>query len=208
MWKHGSVTSAEAISSLLSKEKIPQLKAIAVQTGNLISGNKQQLIQRLVEHFEGGPQKEPSSILSFDLGYRNLAYCHMNKEGEILDWARVDLMLPSFHPSVVAPIVRKFVRDRIENNLENVDQVVVELQRARSGGGIGIFEHTLRVNCVESLLWSGLYESVDRMQRPEIQMSAINPTAVDKLWKPEFEQLPIDNPELFKNMKSEKRRFK
>lgn len=192
--------STEKLTNLFATQKVAQLKAIAIQSGNLSSGVKAELVNRLVGHFEA-THDEPGSIISFDLGYRNLAYCHLNKDAKILDWARVDLDLPSFHPSVVAPIVRQFIEDRVQANLKTTDRVLVELQRARSNGGHGVLEHTLRVNCVEAVLWAGLYEYVDKMKRPHIQMTALNRRTVDMLWQPQLDQIILEYPDKFKKLK-------
>ncbi len=161
--------STEALSASLSAHKVAQLKEIATQTGIASSGTKPNLVERLVQHFDMSQNSEKlsSSVLSFDLGYRNLAYCHLSQNAEILDWARVDLDLPSFHPSVIAPVVRQFIKDKVQQNLKEADMVVVEQQRARSGGSFSVLESTLRVNCVEAVLWGGLYEAAD-FHLPEV----------------------------------------
>lgn len=192
---------SEALSNSFSAQKVVQLKLLATQSGIISSGNKGQLVQRLVNHFEADNEDTCSSVLSFDLGYRNLAFCHLSKDAEILDWARVDLDLPSFHPSVTVPIIRQFIKDRIQDNLKTADRVLIEQQRARTGSSFGILEPILRVNSVEAILWGGLYEAVDKMNRPQLKIKPVLGQAVNSLWQPELDQVIADNPDRFSKMK-------
>lgn len=198
--------STESLSKALSIQKVADLKQIATQSGLISSGKKSDLVDRLVNHFDALQQnktkKTCSSVLSFDLGYRNLAYCHLDQHATILDWARVDLDLPSFHPSVIAPVVRQFIRDKVQDNLKVAGMVVVEQQRARSGGGHAVLESTLRVNCVEAILWGGLYEAADIVNRPELKMTPLNRQSVDKVWQLELNDVIQENPQRFRKMKA------
>lgn len=191
----------QVCSEALSTQKVVQLRLLATQSGIVASGNKSQLVQRLTQHFEGGYEDTCASVLSFDLGYRNLAFCHLSKDAEILDWARVDLDLPSFHPSVTVPIVRQFIKDRIQDHLKVADKVLVEQQRARTGGSMGVLEPILRVNSVEAILWGGLYEATERINRPQLGIKPILGQAVNSLWQPELDQIIADNPERFNKIK-------
>lgn len=196
--------STEALSNSLTAHKVAQLKEIALQSGITSSGNKPVLVERIVQHFNitQNSKQLSSSVLSFDLGYRNLAYCHLSQNADILDWARVDLDLPSFHPSVIAPVVRQFIKDKVHRNLKEADMVVVEQQRARSGGSFSVLESTLRVNCVEAVLWGGLYEAADSVKRPDIKMAPLLRQAVDKTWQLELDDVIAENPERFKKIKA------
>lgn len=188
------------ISGLLQKNTVAKLRDIAVQNGVLTAGKKQELADRLANHFIVTHKQKPSTnVLSFDLGYRNLAYCRLDKDAKILDWARIDLELPSFHPSVVAPIVRDFLADRVTPNLPGTDTVLVEQQRARSNGSHTVLEHTLRVNCVESILWCGLYEARDKHKH--IMMTPVPRQTVDRVWQPELDQVALENPQQFARLK-------
>lgn len=196
--------STEALSTTLKANKVAQLKEIATQSGVASSGNKSELTERLVQHFElvSKSNSTCSSVLSFDLGYRNLAYCHLDQDANIIDWARVDLDLPSFHPSVIAPVVRQFIRDKVLENLKATDMVVVEQQRARTGGSFSVLESTLRVNCVEAVLWGGLYEAADLIKRPDLRMAPLLRQTVDRTWLPELEIVVAENPDRFKKIKA------
>ncbi|KAF1807425.1 hypothetical protein V8B55DRAFT_1583426 [Mucor lusitanicus] len=192
--------NTDALSTSLQAKRVADLKEIATGCGVLTSGNKPDLVQRLTAHFTLPPPAS-SSILSFDLGYRNLAYCHLDANKTVLDWARVDLDLPSFHPSVVAPIVRQFIKDRVMQNLEVADRVIVELQRNRSNGSHNILEGTIRVNCVEAILWTGLYEGVERIHR-QVDMTPVLRQNIDRAWKDEIQQVIADDPQRLGKLKS------
>ncbi|KAI8991105.1 ribonuclease H-like domain-containing protein [Mycotypha africana] len=189
--------------SSLSTKKVAELKSIAVQCGVKTTGKKIDLVDRLVSHFGGFTTASTTSqVLSFDLGYRNLAYCVLDKDSNIKDWARVDLDLDSFHPSVVAPVVRQFVTDRVQCHLGQVDRVLIEQQRARSGGGHAVLEATLRVNCVEAVLWTGLYEAVDRLPKKRyIEMTPLLRQSIDNVWMEDLETVIKQNSERFKGVK-------
>ncbi|KAL9547768.1 hypothetical protein MBANPS3_006013 [Mucor bainieri] len=192
--------NTHALSTSLHAKRVADLKEIAIGCGVLTSGNKPDLVQRLTTHFTSPPPAS-RSILSFDLGYRNLAYCHLDANKTVLDWARVDLDLPSFHPSVVAPIVRQFIKDRVMQNLEVADRVLVEQQRNRSNGSHTILEGTIRVNCVEAILWTGLYEGVDRIHR-QVSMTPVLRQNIDRAWKDEIQQVIDEDPHRLSKLKS------
>ncbi|KAI8882724.1 ribonuclease H-like protein [Backusella circina FSU 941] len=191
-----------ALAQALSKEKRTRLQAISSQFGVIQAGTKAELIQRLTDqvcHFT--PVSQFSSVLSFDLGYRNLAYCHLDKHGKILDWRLVDLELSSFHPSAVAPIVRELVRTSLLPQLKHTQAIAVEQQRARSGGGVSVLEGTLRVNCVEAVLWTALYEAADHLQESLI-MRPVRRQAVDKVFEKELDDIISTNPSTFAKIKN------
>ncbi|KAI9472365.1 MAG: ribonuclease H-like domain-containing protein [Benjaminiella poitrasii] len=177
----------------LQSQKASELKMIAINCGVACSGTKSELIDRLSLHFSNASNEPLSrSILSFDVGYRNLAYCILDSDAKIVDWARVDLELPGFHPSVVAPIIRQFVRS-LDDRVRGVDRVLVERQRARTGGGHAVLEVTLRVNCVEALLWCSLMEVTEL--RP-VPMTPIPRQIVDRVWQSQLVTVIGHNPAL------------
>ncbi|KAI8989303.1 ribonuclease H-like domain-containing protein [Pilobolus umbonatus] len=179
------------------------LKSIAVHCGITSSGTKPHLIDKLVTHLtESGQMKVNSPVLSIDLGYRNFAYCYLSGENEIIDWNRVDFDLPSFHPSVVAPVVRTFIKDRIVTHLKGAGAVIVEQQRARSNGAHTVLETTLRVNAVEGILWTGLYEAVESVDKKNMLMVPLIRQLVDKAWEDELNSVAIDNQKTLSKLKS------
>ncbi|KAG1471600.1 hypothetical protein G6F56_002036 [Rhizopus delemar] len=166
------------LTQLLSRQKVPEIRAVAKSCGVLMGGRKDEVIQRIVDSMLEA-QKPCQSVLSFDLGYRNLAFCHINQDATVLDWARVDLKLSEFHPSTMAPIVRKFLAERVEENLKTSDVVIAERQRARSCGAKEVLEHILRVTAVEGMLWSGLHETAERLKKSELTFVAQGRQQVD-----------------------------
>jgi hypothetical protein len=195
--------NTEAWSTYLKTKRVADLKDLAIQSGINCSGNKPDLVHRLVDQWQAHQtNSQAASVLSFDVGYRNLAYCHLSHDARVLDWARVDLELPSYHPSVVAPVVRQFIQDKVQHNLSLADCVVVELQRARTAGAHSVLESTLRVNCVEALLWCGLYEAAEKAQRPQLPMVALARKNVDRVWQEELDTVVEENAGHFSKMKA------
>ncbi|KAG1154308.1 hypothetical protein G6F37_009568 [Rhizopus arrhizus] len=183
----------------LSSKKLVELRSIAKSSGVLVNGNKTQVVQRIAHVLT--EVKKCSSVLSFDLGYRNLAYCHLTHDATVLDWARVDLELETFHPSTVAPIVRQFIKERVENNIQRADVVIVEQQRSRTNGSFAVLEHTLRVNSVEGMLWSGLYEAAEKIKRSDLSMLPLNRQRVDDAWENEIQNVIEANVSRFSKIK-------
>ncbi|KAI9013969.1 ribonuclease H-like domain-containing protein [Phycomyces nitens] len=192
----------ELVSQSLSAKKGRQLKEIMSHSGLATSGRKSELITRLQNHYDniisnGDIQGQyvrqralPSSVLSFDLGYRNLAFCHLDSNNTIRNWIRADLELPSFHPSITAPLVRQFIQTKIGPWIDKVGAVVVEQQRYRSGGAHSVLESTIRVNAIEAMIWYGLEEV---RTANIIVMEPIQRGAVDKAWDEALEGLTDDS---------------
>lgn len=183
----------QRLTAHLQTLKAAELKQVASACGVTMYGTKSVLTERLTTHFAHlcdqvtGPRSStvatlddllPSSVLSFDMGYRNLGFVQLTKDRHITAWQVLDLELTHFHASAMVPVVRQFVHDRIRPLMVPHQHIVIEQQRARSGGSHGIFEHTLRVNTVEALLWSTLSE-ID----PHCPMEPILRQPVDKLWQ-------------------------
>lgn len=193
--------------SRLSILKASELKQVAVQCGVATSGNKMELCDRIRHrfttaignisrhgHFEAN-QLVPASVVSLDLGYRNLAQIHLRHDNTIIAWDRIDLDIPeeSFHPSVSAPFVRRYIQSNLEplllGNDDTVGAVLVEQQRYREAGAAAVLETTIRVNCVEAMLWYALYDMVDRHDSLQsIPLMAIQRQAVDRVWAPYWEK--------------------
>ncbi|KAI9305934.1 ribonuclease H-like domain-containing protein [Cunninghamella echinulata] len=199
------------LESHLSTLKVTSLKSIATSCGIGVAGSKLELLNRLNTHFKDlvnigtdfgststldKDRLLPKSILSFDLGYRNFAFVQLTKEYEIKEWQVTDFGFGSdhidYHPSIIAPNIRQFLCDNVQPLFPQVDHIIVERQRARSGSSFSIFEHTLRVNTVESFLWCMLYEfnstlteknNDQQQQQPfSVPMSPLLKQNIDKLW--------------------------
>ncbi|CDH59426.1 hypothetical protein RO3G_09272 [Lichtheimia corymbifera JMRC:FSU:9682] len=197
-----------AIDARLSNLKAYELKDVAIQCGVSTSGRKNEVCDRIRhrfasamssitrhDHFEAD-QLVPTSVVSLDLGYRNLAHIHLRHDNTILAWDRIDLDIPeesSFHPSISAPFVRRYIQSSLEPLLlckeDDVGAVLVEQQRYREAGAAAVLETTIRVNCVEAMLWYALYDMVDRHDSLQtIPLVAIQRQAVDRIWAPEWEK--------------------
>jgi hypothetical protein len=188
------------LAQTLLTEKRAQLQSFSSQLGIIQSGTKGELIQRLTAQVgQFTPISQNSSVISFDLGYRNLAYCHLSKNGEILDWRLVDLELDSFHPSAIAPIVKKLVKTSIVPQLKDAQAIIVEQQRARTGSGVSVLEATLRVNCVEAVLWTAL---VYEFANAAIIMKPIRRQAVDRVFQDELDAIISEKGPTYKKKKA------
>ncbi|ORX46740.1 ribonuclease H-like protein [Hesseltinella vesiculosa] len=199
------------LQHVLLTYKVPQLRQLALSFGLQVGGAKPVLMDRISTHcnktlarmpnliatvkstpWQSEKQRMqwiqtmlPSSVLSFDLGYRNLAFVVMDRHQCIQHWELVDLSMPkgySYHPSVFLPLVRdRLVNGRIAPLLNQpnlaIDAVLVEQQRARTGGSAIVFEHTLRVNTVETILWTTLTQMA-----PAIPKLAVPRRLVDETW--------------------------
>ncbi|KAI8339512.1 ribonuclease H-like domain-containing protein [Chlamydoabsidia padenii] len=174
----------QRVNAHLSTLKVVELKELARSCGVLMYGTKPILTGRLQTHFEHLYQQSttmvdmdrllPPSVLSFDMGYRNLAFVHLTRQKHITAWHVTDLELNQFHPSAMVPVVNRFVQQHICPLLPT--HTVIEQQRARSSSSHGIFEHTLRVNTIEALLWCTLAQVNDAPMEPILRQP------VDKLW--------------------------
>ncbi|KAH8556162.1 ribonuclease H-like domain-containing protein [Umbelopsis sp. PMI_123] len=187
----------QSLRSRLSRQKASELKIEAISTGIQTSGTKAEVIDRLVSHYNQIIPLEvtasygyivPKSVISIDVGYRNLAFAHVSADNQVLRWHRVDLDIDNHHPSHSAVSVTRFVRQQLLTDMKNDCAVVIERQRFRSMGGHSVLEHTLRVNMVEAMLWSAL----QCMTGTDMTKEAVNAIAVEKYWsmiQPEFSTL-------------------
>ncbi|KAI9286786.1 ribonuclease H-like domain-containing protein [Umbelopsis sp. AD052] len=190
-WVHQD-TVIQSLRDRLSLQKASEMKIEAISTGVQTSGTKAEVLNRIISQYSDiisptatGPKIVPESVISIDVGYRNLAFAHITKENQVLRWQRVDLDIDNHHPSHSAISVTRFVRQQLLTNIEKECAIVIERQRFRSMGGHSVLEHTLRVNMVEAMLWSAL----QCMTGPDIAKEAVNAIAVEKYWsmtEPEF----------------------
>lgn len=149
------------------------------------------------------PLSPKTRVLSIDLGIRNLAFTLLSQPPSkskaskpvIHAWQRLELApaaakvvkvkldddepgksvkkapAQDFSPTALSAIALGLVKDHLLPL--NPTHVVIERQRFRSGGGAAVFEWTVRVNTLESMLyavfatlkglghWDGVVESVD-----------------------------------------------
>ncbi|KAF9143878.1 hypothetical protein BGX30_014466 [Mortierella sp. GBA39] len=76
----------------------------------------------------------PRSIVSIDIGIRNLAWVELSKDGEILRWAVEDLLVPSPTSSFGEPQTALQVKEG-EESTEGVESSSLKKSRRRVGAG-------------------------------------------------------------------------
>lgn len=146
---------------------------------------------------------EPLSILSVDMGVRNLSVCRIDTVHDQLnvsDWARLDIeeryrpkswldTESSFEPNRLAEITWNLVQGlfiQAEGTRRLPDVVLIERQRFRSASSSSILEWTIRVNMLESMLHSALFAMArDQFMSKgtSCQIHSINPKQVISYWK-------------------------
>lgn len=177
--------------SWLTTCKLSQLKTIATATGIHNSGTKPVLTSRLLAELphsklapnndnpkNGGSKKtEPKnrrSIISIDMGIRNLAYCRLvlpsspTAKPTLTHWTRIAISRKqasstpapapaapeAFDPQTYAAHAYALVTRALLPLQPS--QILIERQRFRSMGGSSVQEWTLRVNMFEAMLYAVL----------------------------------------------------
>ncbi|KAJ1915305.1 hypothetical protein H4219_004392 [Mycoemilia scoparia] len=114
----------------------------------------------------------PNQVVSIDIGYRNMAFIHMTRDRQILDWKHVEL-LPnsSYEPWEVSKKIREFVTQLLPKIDCTQGSYIIEHQRFRTNGGSAVSNSIMLTNVIEALIYSnlGLHDS---------HVDAINPAAV------------------------------
>ncbi|EAU34551.1 conserved hypothetical protein [Aspergillus terreus NIH2624] len=160
----------------LQSLKTTQLQRIAQATGIQSAGPKGPLIQRLDTELtdsayrSGHATPQPLSILSIDMGIRNLAFAHLlvppapqlrattppaaTVVPTLQAWRRLSLSAPGddFSPGTYAPVAYALVTELLATHRPT--HVLIERQRFRSGGGSAVQEWTLRVGVFEGMLYA------------------------------------------------------
>lgn len=165
--------------------KASQLKAIAHLTGLNSTGTKPIVISRLLKHLPRSllpghdsqrplqTQTQSTTIVSIDMGIRNLAYCRLTLPAAsakssaplLTDWTRVAI---SRQPAAIESTTEKELFDPATYSQhayalimtllfpETPSHILIERQRFRSMGGSAVQEWTLRVNMFEAMLYAVL----------------------------------------------------
>lgn len=218
--------------SWLTKLKGDQLRILAASVGIKTSGTKQSLISALqtrIPKCAFGPSNETftrrpptaeekplgvesstiRSILSIDMGIRNLAYCCIRPpspedEGKVpkpivTHWTRKDISAPSipesssdisdsgplgvanFEPDIYAARAYTLLAPLVKHDPPS--HVLIERQRFRSMGGFAVQEWTLRVNMFESMLYAVL-ETLKREGLWKGDVVGVSPARVLSHWIP------------------------
>lgn len=151
-------------------------------------------------------------IISIDMGIRNLAFAvcdvRSNKltvhhwtrmaldkapsSDEVVDGGKQDDSrspstnvldpdpLDPYHPAQLSQTATDLVHRLLKYA---PDTVLIERQRHRSGGGSAVQEWTVRVNSLESMIWSGLRMWASRPDNKRtIEIHGVNPAFVAQFW--------------------------
>ncbi|KAJ2723541.1 hypothetical protein GGI07_002579 [Coemansia sp. Benny D115] len=99
----------------------------------------------------------PKHLVSIDIGFRNLAFTHITRDGKVVDWRRVELLSEAvFEPWVLAPVVQNLVNDALPIKPQTLCTFIIEHQRFRSQGSAAVTNSVMVNNLVESLLYANL----------------------------------------------------
>lgn len=169
------------------------------------------------------PRLQKHRIISIDMGIRNLAFAVCDVRSEKLTvhhWTRMalDKTLPSdqgvdgerqdnapsssstsvvdpdpldpYHPAQLSQTATGLIHWLLKYD---PDTILIERQRHRSGGGSAVQEWTVRVNSLESMIWSGLrmWASRPDSQR-NIEIHGVNPASIAQFWDRDRDGSPLD----------------
>ncbi|KAG8527985.1 uncharacterized protein KY384_006901 [Bacidia gigantensis] len=147
--------------------------------------------------------QEISSILSIDMGIKNLAYCRIlpAQKPIITEWERLNVLKnndsgathtdvetgtkDAYDPLLYASHATAWVSALIERDPSAL--VLIERQRFRSGGGFAVQEWTLKVNMFEAMLYAVL-ETLKREGKWKGSVQGISPARVAGFWLCEGEE--------------------
>ncbi|ORY08000.1 ribonuclease H-like protein [Basidiobolus meristosporus CBS 931.73] len=153
----GKSADPVVIRAFLDSLNLVALKERCRSYGISTCGNKIDIIKRIEKFlFDFGGERKPipKSIISIDIGYRNLAYVHIDSTLQILDWQRINLNVPdSYHPIEYARVVNEFV-ETLSNR--GVSDFILERQSLRHSSS-SLFEAVVRSNLVEALIIGSLH---------------------------------------------------
>lgn len=168
-------------------------------------GTKPQLASSLLIAAKECLQKPSLSILSVDMGVRNLSVCQLefmksSQSVKVLDWSRLDIerdfrptswpaSVSSFDPDRLAQIAFGLVRSKFTYPNSNIlpDVILIERQRFRSTSSTSILEWTIRVNMLENMLHAALYAVSQQSENGNSWICSINPKRVISYWKQEVD---------------------
>lgn len=218
---HANYNTQQWIMDLLLRLKLSQLKPLSILLGSCKSlifqrvcliihlasvGTKSQLVDNLLRASNEGAKKSPFSVLSVDMGVRNLAFCQLQipkvgSQVQVSNWARLDIekefrpaswpeSLSSFDPERLAQITYDLVQSKFLNAATRKlpDVVLIERQRFRSGSSAAILEWTVRVNMLENMLHAILYANSQQGGIGNCNIYGIQPKRVLNYWRQEVDQ--------------------
>ncbi|KAI8325019.1 hypothetical protein GQ54DRAFT_295831 [Martensiomyces pterosporus] len=118
----------------------------------------------------------PDEVVSIDIGFKNLAFAHISRSGEVIEWRRTELLKEAtFEPWVLAETVERFVQERLPVRPASSCTYIIEHQRFRSQGSAAVTNSVMVNNLIEALLYANL-------RHVGAHVEAINPTLVSAHW--------------------------
>ena len=204
----------------LSKLKGSQLKFLATRIGTNSSGTKAVLIKDIQarilndvhnqESNNGGKRSgaKPTSrgsIISVDMGVKNLAYCQLlptsnrsDAKPILAQWKRLDVFkrdddgraLPvkdeensqlkvAYEPSIFASAAHRIASTFVQ--LDPAAHIFIERQRFRSMGAASVLEWTIKVNMLEGMLYAVLATLSEEVKWEGI-VEGVRPERVSTFW--------------------------
>ena len=192
----------------LKSLKSAQLKSLATSIGINNCGNKGALADALASnlrtsvfahrHDQGREHdnlrgsmaqgdQAIKSIISIDMGIKNLAYCrlHPTSKATITEWTRLDVSpnntdgKDGYHPVRYAQQAYDLISKMVEQ--DPTVHFLIERQRFRSGGGSTVLEWTLKVNSLEAMLYAVL-ETLKREGKWMGNVQGVSPARVTAFW--------------------------
>jgi len=168
----------------LDRMALHELQAALRHCGWQAGGNKAVCRTRLLDNLENiavADNSEARTVVSIDVGYRNLAHCVMTRAHTVCSWGRVQLFdaHEPYSPGAYARAVHSYVQAFPLADKQRT-MCLVELQQRRRGMG-AILEVVFRVAIVEALLHA------------ELSRAGFNPVAVSPARVASFcDELDID----------------
>ncbi|KAM3074725.1 hypothetical protein ACMFMG_008145 [Clarireedia jacksonii] len=195
--------------------KATALKQIAFKCGISTSGTKAILVQRLHDElpilsFPASYPSKPIRILSIDMGIRNLAYSLLETPPSkstskkstsdpglpiLKSWQKLSLLPRNennaeskvrneFTPGILSDAAYELLRNHLVPHSPTL--ILIERQRFRSMGSKHIFEWTVRVNMLESMLWA-ILKTLAREGVWDGEVKEVTPGKVGAFWVVEGE---------------------
>ena len=150
------------------------------------------------------PSKDQYSILSIDMGIRNLAYCRLSQPPAarrseprpvISEWARIEVskkapksmsteeakVREAFDPATYSQHAYDLVTNLVSSTPRPPSQILIERQRFRSMGGSAVQEWTLRVNMFEAMIYAVL-KTFAESGKWHGSVHPVAPAKVSKCW--------------------------
>ncbi|KAG9306693.1 hypothetical protein G9A89_004240 [Geosiphon pyriformis] len=184
------------VTRLTTQLQASQLRNLVTNCGLLLTASKSQLARRLAEHFYAIYEEEkkaraltkctsplstlvkdpkasliiPESIISLDIGYKNLAYAHVTKDLRIIDWKTHDFQMDKFDHKLFGPVIREFVHTVLlpkQMHQVKVAAFVMERQAFRMFCSLPL----LKVMTVETAIYMLLLDRVEK----DVKIESLSP---------------------------------